>query len=80
MPGLLHADADSSNKKYAAIAAELVGSFLFAFFGGAAPASMGALANGILLAVLGARPAARVAAAARFAGLPPPPPLCTCTA
>lgn len=52
MPGLLQADG-AMEKFTAAIAAELVGSFLFAFIGGAAPGSHAAAANGLALAVLG---------------------------
>eukprot|EP00878_Enallax_costatus_P039810 GHUV01045726.1.p1 GENE.GHUV01045726.1~~GHUV01045726.1.p1 ORF type:complete len:185 (-),score=43.61 GHUV01045726.1:5-559(-) len=52
MPGLLHTEASTKGRLYAAIAAEFVCTFLFAFFGGAAPGSVAAPANGIALAVL----------------------------
>lgn len=53
MPGLLQADAAHGAKLGAAVTAEFLGTLLFAFFGGAAPGSMAAWANGIALAVLG---------------------------
>lgn len=49
MPGLLQSDESSASRLYAAIAAELVCSLLFAFFG--APGA-GAAGNAVLLAVL----------------------------
>jgi glycerol uptake facilitator-like aquaporin len=52
MPGLLHAEEGTTTRLYAAIAAEFVCSFLFAFIGAAAPGSSAAAANGIALAVL----------------------------
>ncbi|WIA29677.1 hypothetical protein OEZ86_012160 [Tetradesmus obliquus] len=52
MPGLLHTEEGTTTRLYAAIAAEFVCSFLFAFIGGAAPGSSAAAANGIALAVL----------------------------
>ena len=56
MPGLLDTDdfALKSRKAYAAYLAEACGVALFAFLGGAAPASFAPWANGILLSVLGA--------------------------
>lgn len=57
MPGLLHTEATSTGRLYAAIAAEFICTFLFAFIGGAAPGSVAAPANGIALAVLGGYPA-----------------------
>eukprot|EP00775_Hariotina_reticulata_P011074 gene11074-11230_t len=51
MPGLLQTD-QPRNRLVAAVSAEFIGTFLFAFFGGAAPGSVAAPANGIALAVL----------------------------
>lgn len=54
MPGLLDTD-DFQNftaKFWVACFAEFLGTFLFAFFGGAAPGASAAVANGIALAVL----------------------------
>jgi len=51
MPGLLEAE-NNEVKFWAAITAEFLGTFLFAFFGGAAPGPVAAWANGIALAVL----------------------------
>lgn len=53
MPGLLHTEAPTRGRVYAAVAAEFVCTLLFAFFGGAAPGLVAAPANGIALAVLG---------------------------
>lgn len=47
--GLLHTETPTRSKLYAAIAAEFLGSFLFAFLGGAAGS---AAANGLTLAAL----------------------------
>jgi hypothetical protein len=47
------ADANTAAKFWAAVAAEFLGTFLFAFFGGAASPLVAAWANGIGLAVLG---------------------------
>lgn len=52
MPGLLHADASTQGRVYAALAAEFLCTLVFAFLGGAAPGGAAAAANGLALAVL----------------------------
>ena len=54
-PGLLHTedDVNYSAHFWVGVAAECLGTLVFAFLGGAAPAESAAWANGIALAVLG---------------------------